>query len=278
MVRVDYRILGPQLEAVCDNGVRVRFRPHERELLTALLVLAWSPVSRETLVQALWGDSPPRNPEAALKTCVSRARTTLRSAGGCLKTVPGGYLADPAPQDLDLGRFRSLRAEGNQLIRQGQLIQASIKLGQALACWREPALVNLPDAPAINAQRTRLLEQQRATRLTLADVLLILGQQEDFVADWDAWTVADPGCEQVWEQFMLALDLSGRRSEALAAYDRASAALRPPSGPGPGAGLRAVHQAILDDRRPEELIIIPAQRIGAGTVPQISLTHTAQAG
>ena len=228
---MEYRVLGP-LQVVLDDGTRITFRDREhqpRALVAALLVNAGRPVSRDTLTQALWGDNPPRNPEAALKTCVSRARTTLRSAGGCLRAVPGGYLADPAPGDLDLGRFWSLRAEGKQLIRQGLLLLASIKLGLALDCWREPALVNLPDAPAINAQKTRLLEQRRATRLTLADVLLVLGQQEDFVADMAGLTETDPLCERAWDQFMLALDLSGRRGEALAAYGRARVALRPPA-------------------------------------------------
>ena len=243
MVRVEYRILGPQLEAACDDGARVKFRPREQKLVTALLVLAWSPVSRDTLTQALWGDNPPRNPEAALKTCVSRARTTLRSAGGCLRAVPGGYLADPAPGDLDLGRFWSLRAEGKQLIgkrglRQRQLRLASIKLGLALDCWREPALVNLPDAPAINAQKTRLLEQRRATRLAWADALLELGDHERILPILHARTVDDPLGERYWAQFVAALHQSGRRYAALAACSQARAELVRTFGAEPGAELK----------------------------------------
>jgi DNA-binding SARP family transcriptional activator len=241
---LDYRVLGPLLEVVSD-GTRVIFHARERNLVTTLLIFAGSPVGSETLMSALWGDGLPRNPGAALRVCVSRARGALGPAGACLTAVPGGYLADVAPQDLDLGQFWTLRAAGDQLIQQGQLRRASIMLERALACWREPALVNLPDTPEVDAQRTRLLEQRQTTTLAWADLLLELGDQERILPFLHARTVADPLGERSWAQFIAALHQSGRRDAALAAYSQARACLVRTFGTEPGAELKHLLDLVL---------------------------------
>ncbi len=262
--RLDYRVLGP-LEVVLDDGVPALVPRRERALVAVLLVLAWSPVSRDTLARALWGDSPPADPEAALRVCMCRARHALGAAGRCLTAREGAYRADPRPQDLDLGRFRQLRAAADGFFRRGQLRPASTALEQALACWRQPALADLPDAPELAAQRARLLEERRLTELALTDVLLQLGEHLRIVADLHARVVADPSCERSWAQLMLALYQCGRRGEALAVYTKATAALRPPNGGGPGDELQAVLNGVLNDQR--GVIAIPAQRSAPAVAP-----------
>ena len=56
-----YRILGP-LELLDDNGLPVPIGgPREHVLLAALLLEANRVVSSDRLIEALWGDHPPRD-------------------------------------------------------------------------------------------------------------------------------------------------------------------------------------------------------------------------
>jgi DNA-binding SARP family transcriptional activator len=77
---VQYRILGP-LQVIADDGeVRVG-SSKERTLLAVLLLQASSVVSRERLIDELWGESPPPTAARALNTHVSQLRKTLARGG-----------------------------------------------------------------------------------------------------------------------------------------------------------------------------------------------------
>ena len=243
---MDWRVLGP-LEVVFDDGGLAVVPRRERALVAVLLVSAWSPVSRDTVARALWDDRPPADIAAQLRVCLCRARSALGPAGRCLTARQGAYLADPVAEDLDLARFRELRASADRLARTGALRQASLALREALACWRDPPLADLPDTPELTAERDRLLAQRQAAVLDLTDLLLELGEHQRVVADLNARVVADPQCQHSWAQFMLALYRCGRKGDALAAYTKATAALRPPHGYGPGPELQAMLHGILTD-------------------------------
>jgi hypothetical protein len=60
-------------------------------------------------------------------------------------------------------------------LEHGHLRPAGEALEQALACWRNPPLPDLPDAPEVAAQCTWLLKERELAWLTLADILLALG-------------------------------------------------------------------------------------------------------
>src|SRR6476619_189526 len=68
--RMEFRILGP-LE-VLDGDVRLPLgKPREKAVLAALLVHANEPLSRERLVDLVWGGTPPKTAGAALYNAVS---------------------------------------------------------------------------------------------------------------------------------------------------------------------------------------------------------------
>ncbi len=233
---MELRVLGP-LEVV-DDGRKVSLRRRERDLLAVLLVFSPALCNREMLAQALWQDDQPADPAAALRTCISRARRALGPAIR-LKTSHGAIRAEPAPGTvLDLGLFQQLRDEAEEDIELGKLRPASVKLDQALACWRGMPLADLPDIPEIAAEQTRLQEQQRLTRLTLTDILLDLGDHERILPDLHAQVIADPGCERSWAQLVLALHQGGRRAQALAYWAKARAEYVQHLGAEPGAELQ----------------------------------------
>jgi DNA-binding SARP family transcriptional activator len=277
---MEYRVLS-SLDVIRDDDGRAVFRRNEAQLVAVLLVFAGEPCSQDMLVRTLWGDGLPEKPERALGTCLCRARTAL-GPGGCLRTLDDGALrADPAPQDLDLTRFLRLHSAALRLLEQGHLRPASEKLEQALACWhhpplpdlhldrpftswRHPPLDDLPDAPEVAARRTRLLEQRRLAWLTLADILLKLGDHDRILPRLRARVIADPICEHAWAQLMLGLRQGGRDDEALEAYSRARMELIRTLGAEPGAELQDLREQIRAGTPPASRYPMPpAARYGA---------------
>jgi DNA-binding SARP family transcriptional activator len=242
---MDLRVLGP-LQVVRSDGVPVHLARRERGLVAVLLVFAGEPCTRDMLVHAIWGSGqPPGSPARALQTCLCRARSAM-GPGSCLHTLDDGALcAEPEPGDLDLTRFLQLRATGLRQLEHGHLRPAGEAFEQALACWRNPPLPDLPDVPEVAAERTRLLKERELAWLTLADILLALGDHDRLLPDLHARVVADPLCERSWAQLMLALHQSGRSGEALAAYSKARAEIVRALGTEPGAELQQLRDLVL---------------------------------
>src|ERR1044071_2089902 len=87
-VQMEYRVLGP-LEVVGDAGPLPLGGAKQRALLALLLLNADRVVSRERLIDELWGDAPPEAATANVQVYVSRLRKLLPA--GTLVTRPPGY-------------------------------------------------------------------------------------------------------------------------------------------------------------------------------------------
>ena len=276
---MEYQVLGP-LQVVRSDGIQVHLARRERELVAVLLVFAGDPCTRDMLVHALWGGSPPASPAGALQTSLCRARSAL-GPGSCLRTLDDGALcAEPGPEDLDLTRFWQLRTAGMRHLEHGHLRPAGLAFQQALACWRDPPrhdlriehalacwrnppLPDLPDAPEVAAQRTRLLKERELAWLTLADILLALGEHDRLLPDLHARVVTDPLCERSWAQLMLALHQSGRSGEALAAYSKARAEIVRALGTEPGAELQHLRDLVLSGQAAIVPVLWPSAGLAA---------------
>ena len=101
---MEYRILGP-LE-VADEGRPVPLgRLKERLVLAVLLLHANEFVSRERLIEELWGDSPPPTARKAVNVYVSQLRKALTGSGlDPIETADGGYRVRADGDELDLAR------------------------------------------------------------------------------------------------------------------------------------------------------------------------------
>jgi DNA-binding SARP family transcriptional activator len=73
---MEFRILGP-IEARDGERLLTPVAPRQRALLGVLLLHAGETVSRDALVDAVWGDTRPRRPETALRTEVQGLRRAL---------------------------------------------------------------------------------------------------------------------------------------------------------------------------------------------------------
>src|SRR5918993_3133376 len=137
---MDFRILGP-LEVEADGHVLPIGSRQPRALLTVLLLDANHVVSRDRLMEALWGYEPPERATNALQVYVSQLRKAL--GAHVIGTQPRGYLVHVADGELDLERFDSLVAGS----RRSEPAAAARLLREALSLWRGGA----PSGPAAGA-------------------------------------------------------------------------------------------------------------------------------
>lgn len=215
----------------------------ERCLVAALAVHRGEAVSAESLVDALWGDDPPRTAAKTLQNYVLRVRRAMTGmAGLSIVTQPSGYCLRASPEAVDARRAESLITAGR---RDPDPATALRHFRQALDLWRGSALQEFADRPFARAEASRLEELREAALEDLFDAELALGRHHEVVAGLEGLVTRGPLRERRWSQLMVALYRDGRQAEALEAYRRLRQVLDEDLGVVPGAELSLLHQAIL---------------------------------
>ncbi len=239
---MNYRLLGP-LEVRDGEESLPLAGAKQRALLALLLVHANHVLSRDRLIDELWGDEPPETAVQSLQVYVSRLRKLLPS--DTLLTRPPGYLLEVAPDELDLRCFEQLLAEGHEALAQGDAERAAIVLHQALALWRGPALAEFVFEQFAQPEIGRLEELRLAAVEERIEADLALGRHADLIGELEALVAENPYRERLRGQLMLALYRSGRQTEALEAYKDARRALVDELGIEPSEELQQLEKAIL---------------------------------
>jgi DNA-binding SARP family transcriptional activator/tetratricopeptide (TPR) repeat protein len=234
-----FRVLGPT-EVRRDGAVVALPARRLRALLTELLIEANRVVPPAELIEAIWAGEPPAGPERALHTSVSRLRAALGPVGELIRTVPGGYLIEVGPDQLDLSKFRALVEQAGAT---DDPQQKAVLLGDALELWQDVPLTGL-GAESVEG-RPWLIEERLQAIEHLVEARLAIGDHSAVVADLTGLTREHPLRERFWAQLMLALYRGGRQADALAAYRRLAGLLAEELGVDPGAEVRQLHQAIL---------------------------------
>ena len=242
----EFRILGP-VEVVADGEPVTISSRKQRGLLAALLVNANQVVSRDRLIDDLWGASPPSTAENTLQVYVSQLRKALAGTEGnaAIATQPPGYLIHVAPRQLDLWTFEQHLATGREALKAGDAELAADQLRAALALWRGPALSELEDADFAQPTVARLDELRLSAIEELIDADLAAGRHGSVQAELDELVSRHPLRERFWHQLMLAYYRSDRQADALEAYRRARSVLVEELGIEPSARLQQLERAIL---------------------------------
>jgi YVTN family beta-propeller protein len=249
--RLDFRLLGP-LE-VRDGYTLVPLGARKQRAVLAILLLhANEVVSRDRLIDSLWGESPPAAAATALHGYVSQLRKALEpdrdpgSSPSLLLTRDPGYVLQLQLDQLDLERFRALLTSARKALADGQAGQASEALDAALALWRGRPLADLEDENWAQAELPPLAELRLAAVEERFEAGLALGHHHELISELEAHIAQNPLRERPRGQLMLALYRSGRQAEALRAYQDARRTLVEEVGIEPGAELRELEQRILD--------------------------------
>jgi predicted ATPase/DNA-binding SARP family transcriptional activator len=242
---VRFGVLGP-LAVWTDDGTPVHVPEAKvRTLLAVLLTDPGRPVSVDRLIDALWGDAPPRNPSGTLQARVSQLRKVLEGAEpGARRLValrPPGYALDVAPDAVDAGRFAALSARpaADPLTRKW-------RLGDALALWRGPAYADFADAAFARTSVTALEEGRLATLEALAEARLELGEHAAVAAELAEAVALHPLRERLRAAHLRALHRAGRQAEALAGYHDLRARLADELGVDPSPEVAALYQSMLE--------------------------------
>lgn len=218
--------------------------PKPRQILEILLVHLGLPVSKDRLIELLWGASPPVEALPTLESYVSVLRRHLQPGAGRfgpLQTTTGGYVLDRELVDVDLDQFDVLlqRAQKTNpglaypLLLRALDLAASPLLGDELTpAWATEAR----DLHATRLTGARILASETAAALHCIDDALEFANLA--LAD-------EPFNERAWTALILGLETCGRHAEGLQAYDRCRHTMQNELGCSPGPSLRAAQLRLL---------------------------------
>jgi len=276
---IGYRLLGPLEVGIDGHAVDIGGRK-QRALLTILLLSANEPVSRDVLIDRLWGECPPAGAQHTLEVYISRLRKTFEPAAGgpVVVTRPGAYLLRTPSERIDMTRFEHLAEEGRCALMARAPDRAAAFLRDALALWRGAPLADVSDEPFAQAEIARLNELRAGVIEDQIDADLALGRHENVVSELEALTAAHPLRERPRQQLMIALYRCGRQAEALAVYRSARRVLMQELGIEPGPGLKRIERAILGQDASLQLPARPSEpspiaRTGEKRPLPAALTH-----
>jgi len=247
--------------AVSGAARELELRGRQGRLLFAFLVLHRArPVSRDALVEALWGEDRLPPSEGALAPVLSRLRRAVAPAQVEGRDSVALVLPEPAWVDVEAARGAVERARASP--------EAAERLAyaQEAAAAVEPGLLPGLEAPWLAAERASV-EHLRVEALELGaaaartiDVPLAESLAREAVA-------AAPFRESAWAALISALHARGNVAEALQAFEDVRTLLRDELGAVPGRELLALHGRLLAETDDGPPAVHPPAPRGRPTAP-----------
>jgi predicted ATPase/DNA-binding SARP family transcriptional activator len=211
---------------------------HQRSLLALFLLAGGVPLSRDRVIDELWGERPPATAVSALHVHLSKLRDLV---GDLLVRGAAGYSLRATAFELDCRRFDALVDKARSDRGQERAL-----LAEALGLFRGEPLCDVACEGSV-AEWRRTLEERHLQALSLrVDADLAAGAAGELVAELESLASAHPFEERLWGQLMLALYRSGRQADALDAFTRARRGLATELGLEPGEPLVRLHAQMLE--------------------------------
>ncbi|ONI89519.1 SARP family transcriptional regulator [Saccharothrix sp. ALI-22-I] len=274
--RLRFEVLG-LLRAVRGGGEVDLGAAKQRAVLAVLLLARNTPVSRDQIIEAVWGDNTPSSAVNLVQTYVAGLRRALeprrarRAPAELLTSVGDGYLLRVEPSAVDLDEFERGVVSAARLRSTGDLDAAAAALDEALGLWHGEPLGGVAGLFA-EVERGRLAERRLAVLEERAELLLLIGRGTELVPSLTSLVGEHPLRERGHGLLMRALCQAGRQAEALAVYREARRVLIDELGVEPGPELRKLQQAVLagEDPEPERPTRPMTLRTAADTSPAIT--------
>ncbi|MGW5422248.1 BTAD domain-containing putative transcriptional regulator [Streptomyces sp. NPDC003943] len=242
--RVRISVLGP-LRAWEDGRPLSLGHLRQQAVLATLALRAGRPVSRQELLDGVWGmDHPVTN---VVPVYVYRLRKALRAGDGpdaLIEHGRCGYRLVPGAADVDAAFMERLVTEAGSAARAGEPAEAVRLCSQALDLFRGEPLAGLP-GPLAELERLRLTERRISLVRRKSALQMRLGRLSEATAELYALSAAHPLHEPVAATLMRALYRGGRQADALSVFDRARRRLADDLGVPPSRMLRTTYEMIL---------------------------------
>jgi DNA-binding SARP family transcriptional activator/tetratricopeptide (TPR) repeat protein len=221
--------------------------PKQRAVFAVLALNANIVVSRDDLIDYIWGESPPATAAGSLHTYISGLRRALAGLGEPLTSSGSGYLLRLDPERVDVRLVERLAARA-RTSRSGRDPAAAVAaLDDAVACWRQGSPLSGLPGPFAVEHRTRVSDLRLRLLTERAELLLDLDRPEDVVDQLGGQLQANPYHERLRALLMTALHRSGRTADALGQYQALRRLLTEDLGIDPSTELQALHTSILAD-------------------------------
>lgn len=237
-----FEVLGP-VRIVDAAGATVRVSVQRLRLLAVLLARANRATDRSLLVEALWDDERPAQPEKSLQLHLHRLRRSLDRPDRIAST-PSGYLLEVGADELDAVRFDATHAQAREAVAAGDLDAAVAMFRAALELWRGAPYERIDESSVVAAEASRLAEARLIALEELYEAELARGRAREVVPELTALVAEYPLRERIAGHLMVALVRSGRKARALATYKQLRRRMAAELGSEPGRELRELYDAV----------------------------------
>ncbi len=245
-----FRVLGP-LEATKEKTSIPLGGRKQRCVLAVLLLKANQAVSKDKLIDAVWGDQPHEGVSNTLSVYIANLRKVLdpdRAGGrgdGLIQTVAPGYVLWADAEHLDLIAFENGISQAADLAAGGKHAATTARLKSALDLWKGPLLADLADETFVLTEQARLERVRQSAIADLIESKMNAGGHLQVLHDLQRQVDEHPFDERLRGLLMVALYRSGRQADALATYQACRTALSEQLGIDPSPALAGLEQRIL---------------------------------
>jgi DNA-binding SARP family transcriptional activator/tetratricopeptide (TPR) repeat protein len=259
---VEFRILGP-VQLWANEGKQIDLGSRkERCVLAALLWERGHPLPASALIDKVWEDDLPDRVHASLYGYISRLRGHIRQASGSTRDLlpsnaSGFYALTADSSEVDFRRFLDLADRGRAAMAEGDTQQAVALFRDGERLWRGTPLADL-SGRWVELIRMRLERERLTLSIDRLDAELRIGRHAAAVGELIDLAAQHPLDEKLTGLVMLALNGSGRTSEALGVFRRFERHLRDEDGSDPTPELADLHLRMLKDA--QALVTRPSGR------------------
>lgn len=216
-------------------------------------VLAWDAggtVETGTLINRVWGESLDRVTPDRLYPYINRIRNELKDLGedapALTRPTRGHYRLEIDPEAVDARRYVVLTQRARELTDCGNLDEALRVLAEASLLWRGEPLSGL-SGPWADHIRNQLTEAYRWAVGLRSNIALRLGRYAEVIPDLTPLVERYPDDESLAQLLAVALYGQGRVADASRVVQRARRLAITELGSDPGAQLRRIEQAIIEE-------------------------------
>ncbi len=231
-----------------------------RQVLEVLALQVGRPVTKDRLIDCLWGTEAPNGALPTLEAYVSVLRRRIEpgvpARSSVIRTTPGGYLLDADRVTVDVHEFR----ESVNRARQAAPSAVSRQVDEALALAEFGLLDSEPDAPWAERARVSVTGDLVSACTEAGTRALTHGRWDEAAHRARRALDVDPLAEACGRILIESLWRDGRRAEALREYETLRRTLSEELGSDPDLATQRLHLAVLRDLGTDRLESLPGGR------------------